>query len=357
MMDKVAFLFLTRNWIWSRLTYKDVKKRYLEECKENRKKLGIEKAIEEGWGLYDKKSPTFDSVLQTCIDAGYVEFNWDHRFNEPIKCGNVTPQGYNYLYTVYTDNNSQEFKNYADEIKKEMNKLNFIPYDRFDLAEEYWKGTSIKNLIENYSKSYCWNNTFRDSQYHLEVLKLNGLTIDEEEYLFHLRPKLFLPRALVGESVELEIEGLSLPQNFTLTQPFPNKRYHVGGLKIGRKSTHAGFYPLHFKPNKIPESLSFELKWTIGGEYQINHLVKVKFIDKGYGRLFTTSQLLSKGNLDIPTFDLITYCEEEFWEDCRGRDVEWMLDMNNYTKLIEENLTLTGIPFELQFQTCVNKDL
>ena len=356
-MDKVAFLFLDRNYMWSNSTYKDVKKRYLERCKENRKELGLEKAIEEGWGLYDKKNPTFDSVLQTCIDAGYVEFTWDNRFYEPIKNGKVTPQGYNYLYTIYTNNNSQEFKKYVAEINKEMKNLNYIPYDRFYLAREYWKGTSIKELIEAYSKSYCWNNTFRDSQYHLEVLKLNGLTLKDEEYLFHLKPKLFLPRELVGESVELEIVGLSVPQNFTLTQPYPNRRYHVGGLKIGRKSTHAGFYPLHFKPNEIPENLSFELRWTIGGEYQIHHQVKVQFIDKGYGRLFTSSQLLSKGNLDIPTFDLITYCEEEYWEGCRGRDVKWKLDMNNYTKLIEENLTLTGIPFELQSQLHVNTDL
>jgi hypothetical protein len=314
-----------------------VRKQILDNAKYKRKGLTKEEIIEKGLNIYPTSGIQIDSLLDGLIKDNYIETVE----KEEIEV-RLSQKGLNTLLALYTDDFSESFLSFQEEVNALTQKKNETDFDPVHVAGMYFHNRSLEKIEE----TYFTDKTIQDEtqKYHEYMLEEYGLKPNNSDFIFHVIPKLFLPIEDMWEDVELTIEGIELPeQPMFLDRPYPNQRYIVAGVRIGKEKITTGFYPVISSKDKFPKEKNIRFHWKLGSGKEIIHDIHFQFeVDRG--NLFSTEQSLSRSN-DLPSIRVATFIEKVPLIN-KNRSLELILEGESVTH-IKEQVTLTSFPLRL----------
>ena len=315
-----------------------VKKYVLDNAKLKRKELTKKEIIEKGLNIYPKSEIKIDDLIENLIGDDYIEVKQTNEIEIRL-----SPMGSLYLMELYTDGFSDTFLSYKNEVNNLTLERNETDFNPVHIGAMFYYKTSLKEIEKTY---------FTDKSLQEQVQKYHNYMIDKYElkpngndYIFHLMPKLFLPIEDMEEDVELFIKGIDLPeQPIILDRPYPNQRYVVGGIKLGKERITTGFYPIIASKNEFPHKKNICYHWKLGNGKEIIHDIHIQF-EFDRGQLFSTEQSLNRSN-DISNYCLATFIEDAPPYNSNNRTIEY-LDKNNKILHLNEKVVLTSFPAKL----------
>lgn len=324
---------------------KTVREYILDNAKENRKGLQQEEIIEKGLNIYPKKGISIDSLLEAIVSRGYVEVKQDK-----VTKIRLTPKGLRTLTELYTNNFCEDFLSFRKEVNALTRKRNETDFDPIHVASMFYHNDSIEEVVRTYFKDQPLQE--ETQAYHEYMLDKYGLKPNQNDILFHLVPKLFLPITEVHEDIDLTI-NLSikndLPEKFIVDlpkydvffdSPYPNNRYAVAGVKIGKEKITTGFYLIIAPRNEFPKNVNIQFQWEIGRYKSIIHDIDFSFeIDRG--NLFSTEQSLLRSNA-LPSIRVTTDAE-----DIEKNHLALVEEKGKKILMKHENVVLTSFPMHL----------
>ncbi|MCJ8223670.1 hypothetical protein [Bacillus paralicheniformis] len=327
-------------------------KEVLRDCKIERKKLRRDLAQgkdhyknaikEKGINIFEKQGIRVSELLNGAIGMNLVEVHISDYGERKVL---ISREGRDFLTRIYTNDFSDEYLQFENEVNRKMKDAGELELRESQLASLFWYGWNVKDACAHYLEK----DTFQKEMeaYHNYLLQMNGVGNIEGKYIFHFTPKLFLPIGFItdAKNVVLQIEGIETPSGMILKKPYPNKRYIVAGVKIGKEKTSAGFYPIIADKEDFPRKIDITLGWKIGEHIQITHELSINFEFNDYaGNFFSSEQRLSRGST-LDEFVLTTFVEEDFelWGDRN-----YSFHYNNPDEIvIKENVTLSHFPIKL----------
>ncbi|MEK5105043.1 hypothetical protein MKX83_24180 [Cytobacillus sp. FSL M8-0252] len=316
----------------------------LNEARRRRKGLTKEEIIQKGLNIYPKQGINIDKLIEQLIDEDYIEV--EHKNDIEAQ---ITSKGTDYLMELYTENYSESFLTYRDKVDSLTKTRGETDFDPVHVGKMFYLQWSIDEI----EKIYFTEKEIQDRAvaFHEYMIDKYGLKPSVDDYLFHLIPKLFLPVEDMNEEVELSIKGIDLPeQPIILDRPYPNKRYIVGGVKIGKETFTTGFYPIIASKNEFPKEKDISYHWKLSNGKEIIHDIHIQFeVDRG--NLFSTEQSLSRSN-DLSSIRLATFLADTPLS--KNRQKFYYGDENNRVLHIKENVVLTSFPIRLHY--CFSPD-
>lgn len=314
------------------------KKSLLDDAKRARKDCSPTEFEAKGANLYPKKGLTFEELCRFAIENEWVK--------EKGSSLHLTKKGEQKYDCILTDEFSPSYLAYKKQVLLSFDEKKMVRPDARHIMEWFAKGYPPERLMEWATEP---NQVGLQAKiHHLQVLEALGYPEEKLEghLVFQLVPELFLPYGEFGE-VTLEIRGIQKPLNFALTKPYPNQRYVVGGLSIGRDITHTGIYPLILPKDEFPDSLDIELIWCIDGEegYTITHQLHIDFEkERMTGNFYTSHQQLVRSS-EVPSLSLTTFFPEDR-EYLRNREAHFHGTMT-WNPVLVETVKLMPVPMEL----------
>lgn len=313
----------------------------LETCRIERKTCSPVEFKDKGLAIYSKRGLSFDDLCQYAIEKKWVEERGENL--------RLTEAGKGYYHEILTDNYSEAYIAYLQEIHEAFDEKQMVRPERINIMASFARGRPSSDIMEWFSQP---NRVGELSKaYHLSVLKEMGYPEEmlEGHVVFQLIPELFLATSndMKEAEVTLTVKGIDKPLNLVITRPYLNKRYAVGGLAIGRHVANVGFYPLIARKDQFPDELKLELLWEIGGKdgFCINHQLHITFDkERDTGNLYSTHQQLVKSS-EIPSLSLTTYLPED--ENLlKGREAHFV-GRGTWNHLLQETVRLRPFPMEL----------
>ena len=310
----------------------------LECCARDRKRIDKTKHEEVGINIYGKKALSIG-----CLMDYFIDIEWARETRGVLS---LTKAGKEQYARILTDNYSPSYQRYKEKIEKAFDERRQVRPCLWSIQSAFGKGKPVDAVIKDLLEP---NEVGEQSEaYQLSVLKQLGYNenVLEGQQVFQLFPELFLPSGDVDEVVTLEVKGVKKPLNLVVTRPYPNQRYAVAGLLMGRHVTNVGFYPLILPKEAFPDNLELELVWTIGGEtyfYTVTHRIELTFSkERDTGDFYSTHQQLVRSS-ELPEFSLITYTADDA-EYLRKRDAQFV-ETGSWDELLVEKAVLN--PFEM----------
>lgn len=314
--------------------------RFLEEAKRFRDKNGKKEAEKMGWNIYNKRNINVRDIINKAEEKGLIEL--ERLEEDSIK---ITKTGIKYLNNIYTNNFSDEYIKFRNLMNEEYEKTGIPCIDEEIIMSMFYHNCDIKERLE-YDKNH---HPFSEYMHHL--LESNNIKYSEDDYIFNLKPQLFVPIPFISSKVSFEIvcnKSINVPNNMIITKPYPNKRYFIIGQKFKNEKTSAGIFPIVCKKEIFPDDLYLELHWTIDDKYKIIHKINFQF-DKTqkFGNVFSTNQQFALMS-NLKEFNMISSMETDILDDMKNgkRDVKVINKRTNIE--IIENLTLSNFPIEYQ---------
>lgn len=249
------------------------------------------------------------------------------------------------LAIYLTNNFSQSYKVFADRFEKITLEKEQLPLPKMTVMKFYHSGCDPEDISTTYFKNRPSNEISRDFHEHLIRVVAGHKDKDDNKYVFHLAPRLFVPHDLMGKKVTLEIDGLEEQTKLMVTSPYPNKRYYIAGMKQGRMNTACGIYPVIGTKEDFPVFKEFTLRWTIDGHIRVNHHLEIDFqFTSQYGHLFSTEQRFNRNLAAIDSHTITTSLDRESYNNRNAKII--VHDIYDHFE-IQESVTLTNFPIEL----------
>lgn len=283
-----------------------------------------------------------EEIIETAIHENMVaviDFTNEGRLLE------LTPEGKLALASYWTQNFSPSFKCFSAEFESMMKENNQLLLPQLQMMQMYHNGKDISQLKEKYTTLTATQEMRLAFHQHM-ICEISGQkTLDPDDIIFHFTPTLFAPIDLKGRKVTLEISGLAGIPTLAVNSPYTNKRYAVAGLRIGKKNSAHGFYPIIAKKQTFPVHKDITLHWIIDNEIKIDHLLAINFnFQNPHGQLFSTIQRFTRPVAGIPNFDIVSTLEKNRNYDSHARVISH--DILKHFE-IQQNVTLTNFPLEL----------
>lgn len=322
-----------------------IRKSVLENTKNERKGLKKDEILERGLNIYEKRAKSIDLLIEEGIDSGFLDLYFDECRNEyQLK---MTDKGRNHLIGLFTNQYCEEYIRFEKEVNELTDKKEETAFSKDMIASMFYHGRTIEYVEKHYFSDRVIQQEV--STFHTYYMDKLGIKLEDDEYLLHIMPQLFLPTELVGEPVSLKIEGVEIQETIVLGSPYPNKRYVVAGTKKDGEKLLTGFY---VKGNRevFEKGNVVRYIWTVGDDAIFVHELNLMF-DFDKGRLFSTTQVLSR-NGKLPHIDLKTFVEECYLEE-RNRHVSIVSEGEDV--FIKEEVLLTSFPSHLHYSFGGNK--
>ncbi|MEU2482933.1 hypothetical protein ACQKMW_28415 [Pseudomonas sivasensis] len=319
------------------ISREEVHDKILDNAKSGRKGLTKEEITDKGLNIYPKSGIKIDVLIEELIEEEYIEVQ--HKDETKIR---ISSKGIKYLMELYTDNYCDSFLSFKDKIDDLTQSRNETDFNPIHVAGMFYQKRNLNQIEDLYFTEKSIQEV--TEAYHNYMLDKYGLIPNNNDFLFHLSPKLFLPAEDMWEEVELIIKGIDLPeQPIFLDRPYPNKRYIVAGTKIGKEKFTTGFYPIIASEDEFPKEKSICYHWKLGNGKEIIHDIDILFeVDRG--NLFSTEQTLSRSN-DLSTIRVYTSVEESDLIN-KNRTINYM-DINKNILHMKETVVLTSFPTKL----------
>ncbi|AMM99547.1 hypothetical protein UP12_19220 (plasmid) [Bacillus pumilus] len=333
--------------------FETVKQQVLDSFVSKRKGLSIKEIKDRGFDIYKKRTNSIDQLLAAAYSMGLLE-EIENIF--PEKTITLTQKGINFLEVEYTNNYSEEFRLFEEQLKNEMLKVDGLPLDDFLVKELFFDHHSVETIMRIYD-SESNELVKRTKRYHHQLRESLGIALKENEYCFYFQPSLLLPTSMAGlhghtVKLRLEYDGEGLHGIQTST-PFPNKRWvYADFIPDNSKQVFGGIYPIVANKNQFPKTMVVQLEWQIRDNNDkirllINERVKCNFTFSPYGgRLFSNVQNLSRSS-PIKTVNDFTDAEKVILNrspnpKINAFDKYLYLEYNN-----EKEISLTNFPEHL----------
>ncbi|WCF11696.1 hypothetical protein NDS46_30580 (plasmid) [Paenibacillus thiaminolyticus] len=284
----------------------------LRLCKNKRNLLNAEEILANGYNIFERRNVSIQSVIEAGVEAGYVIPSKKDADENMVL---ISDAGQLFLFNLYTNNNSDDFRSYKEKADQMMLEQDELPLNPNHIASSFWIGKTVGDLCLSYLDPDSYSYHKESEMYHQHMMSLMGCCPKDTDFIFHFAPKLFLPRNMMHEKVTLKIDGIQAPELY-ISRPYPNKRYHTAGIKENGMKTSSGFYPIIAPKERFPECLNIKLTWTIGN-FVIKHEMNIRFKFADHpGRLFSSEQYLSRSNT-LAQLNLRTFLEKDtdcyFW--------------------------------------------
>lgn len=258
----------------------------------------------------------------------------------------LTQKGEETYVHILTNGKSAAYRRYEQAVYGAFDEQLMVRPSLKHIRHSFSNGLPAPHLMEWARKPNRVGMRARD--HHVKTLNSLGYANEQlaDSLVFQLVPELFLPSGESGE-VTLEVRGVEKPLNLILTTPYPNKRYVVAGLLIGREVTHTGFYPLVLPKDQFPDTLEVELLWKIGGDegYTLSHQLRIEFMkERMTGNFYTSHQQLVRSS-EIPTLQVTSFMPEDA-KLLKKREARFVGKMTwNHT--LHETVKLYPVPMEM----------
>jgi hypothetical protein len=335
--EPIVYILQELSHFVSPVKEEQVRKSILENTKEKRKGLTKEEILEKGLHIYEKRGVSVDQLIEDVVDREMVELSFDMK-DDKWKL-QITEKGLSHLIAFYTEHDSEEFLIFEKEVNNLTRKLDETDFPRLSIAGMYHNKRTIGDIEQIYFTDRAILVELRS--FHDYYMKKLGVEAQENEFVLHLAPKIFLPVSDIEADVSLEIEGVNTPYPIVLGKPYRNKRYVVAGTHIEQEKLLTGFYPIVANREDFPQSLSVRYIWTVGNKKVIHELELSFTFDRG--SLFSSEQSFNR-SVVLPFINLSTFIEDVTLLG-RNRDVSMIVEGNITT--IREKVTLTSLPTHL----------
>lgn len=322
-----------------------IRKSVLEYAKKERKGLSKDEVIDRGLNLYEKRGKSIDSLINDGYDHGLLDLLYDETQNQYQL--EITEDGKQHLMELFTNNHSEAFRQFENEVNAMTERKEEPSFSKMRVASMFYHG----HTMEEIEKSYLSDKTIQQevSLFHDYYMGRLEIQPEEDDYVLHLMPHLFLPMELVGEPVTLKIEGLDVKGDIVLGSPYPNKRYVVAGTKTKGEKLLTGFY-VKGKRKTFENGQVIRYVWTVADGITITHELTLMFsFDKG--QLFSMTQHFNR-DVHIPKFQLVSFFEKHHLENKKRTALHETKDGHIF---LEEKATLTSFPPHLHYAFGGNK--
>ncbi|MFY0519288.1 hypothetical protein ACOMCU_15895 [Lysinibacillus sp. UGB7] len=308
----------------------DFYKRVLSAAKYLRKDLKKAEAIEQGLNIYQKRELSIHSIMDHLVQMDMVSI-----IHKQIL---LLPKGYEYLQNIYTDNYSAAYQAFRKEVLELLKQRNETEFTEDMISRLFFR----KHSLDDISKIYFDKSNDAIAEFHSYIIKSMGKQIEDDSFVFHFCPQIFLPDEYIDENITLEVAGLDVSNNIIVGRPYPNKRYAVAGTKFNNTAIFSGYYPVITRKDKFPQAKKITMHWNVGNVLKVIHSITVKFnFDRG--NFFSTDQSLSRGN-SLKYLKLITTFEDDGYFEENRNFKRRQIGNEIY---IEEDVTLTSFSMHL----------
>ncbi|MEB9507588.1 DUF5514 family protein [Bacillus anthracis] len=293
---------------WENVEEGKVMDHVLEVFRKKRKGLTSVEIKERGLNVYSKRGISFFELVKIAEERGLITREINVREDErEIVILKGTKKGKDFLRRFYTDNYSNEFIEFNNQVS-----VLFEKYGELELAPNqieylFWRGDYPVSEIE---RTYLNNQYDKEHENHVVEFHeyLSGIKVEnlkDDEFVFHFSPKLFLPDDWFYAPVSLEIEGVEIVKPLVLNRPYPNHRYIVAGFDKDNGIVSHGFYWIKSKEELLNNPVEITLNWLVGNK-KITHKIDLEFqFGKHNGKLFSNAQSLTR-NTKLKQFEIKT---------------------------------------------------
>lgn len=309
----------------------DFHKRVLSFAKQLRKDLNKSEIREKGLNIYDKREQSIHSIMEHLVELELISII-DGQVN-------LLSKGFDYIMNIYTDDFSASYLQYRKEVLDFLEQRNETDFTEEMIAKLYFG----KNSLEDIQRIYFYESKDLVAEFHSFIIDALNQRRNEDSFVFHFCPRIFLPYEYSDEKISLDIEGIEISNDdIFIGRPYPNRRYAVAGMKLNNTPIFSGFYPIISAKDQFPQEKKIIMKWDIGETLKVIHSINVKFsFDRG--NFFSTYQSLSRGN-SLDYINLVTTIEDEgYFKDNRNPMIKTKVN----EIFIEEDVTLTSFPMHL----------
>ncbi|GKS12922.1 hypothetical protein YDYSY3_39220 [Paenibacillus chitinolyticus] len=295
---------------------------------------------EQGLNIYNVSD--VESLIDTALERGELLVL---DITEADRTFSLSDDGKLSLAIFLTDNFCDAYKAYSIEVDAFTEETKQLPLSKMTIMKYFYRGHSINMLKENLALANS-SNTISIAYHHHLISNFYGITsLEKDACTFHFAPRLYVPPEWIGRKVTIEIEGLDEPVKLVVTSPYPNKRYYVAGVKLGRLNTANGFYPVIKPRDSFPAHKELLLRWKLDDEIRIDHHLKLNFkFTNSQGRFFSSEQQLLPDVAGMKKFTLTTTIDHSTLSERNARVI--VHDIFNHYE-IHEDATLVNFPMEL----------
>ncbi|MGM1023202.1 MAG: hypothetical protein ACQEXV_22450 [Bacillota bacterium] len=321
-----------------------MKETVLSAAKHARGGNTTQKIKQMGANIFPQKEFSIDRVVEDALAQGLIELNsWDgsgRRFQ-------ISPDGILSLTVFWTNHFCEEYKELYQDVMQMFEEAQLQPLDKVAIMRLYHAGESKDSIYKKYIHRHEIDQYHAES-YHRHLIKeyANIPEIKETDYVFHFAPRFFTPSHLIGEKVELEINGVKSPPNLIISSPYTNKRYYAAGLKKGRIKSCFGMYPIVAAKEDFPESIDISLRWLVESDFKLDHHIKINFDFRDTkGQLFSSDQKVVH-NMKNNGFHLTSFTNQDSYIKGNREAKVIIHDIIDHYEIREE-ATLSNIPMNL----------
>ncbi|MGO4695493.1 hypothetical protein AB4Z50_14570 [Paenibacillus sp. 2TAB26] len=313
--------------------------RWVKEERKGKKKADIQEL-----GLDKYTNEDCESLIEEALNRQFIIVTDITEHGRKLQ---LTHEGRLTLAIHLTNNFSADYKKYEDAFNAILNSENQLPLPKISIMKFFHSGQDMNIVTEHFTQSTTSKKV--SVAYHEHLLQEatgSGInSLGDEQYVFHLAPRLFVPLDLIGKKVTLEILGLEEPVKLAVSSPYRNKRYYIAGMKKGRMNTASGFYPIVGEKSVFPVYKEITLQWTIDEEIRVDHRLEIDFrFTTPIGRLFSTEQRFTREIALMDNFTVVTSINRESYSERNAKFI--VQDIYNHFE-IHENISLTNFPMEL----------
>lgn len=325
---------------YEQLTDQQIKEMLLRWAKKERKGKTNAEIRERGLTIFHQEDAA--QIIETALNENLVSIIENTEITQKMILSN---EGKLTLAIFLTNNFSEAYKEYAQKFDNLLEIASEPPYSKLKVMKFFHANANPETIVSGKFQKEKSQNLSVD--YHKNLIRdvAGHKDIEEDDYIFHLTPRLYVPRDLMGSRVSIEIMGLDEPVNLMVTTPYPNKHYYIAGMKKGRRNTASGFYPIICKREDFPLIKEITFHWVINNDIRIDHHLEIEFqFTNLYGHLFSTEQQFTRSIAAIDNFTLNTSIERESYHNRNAKVI--VHDIYNHFE-IQEKVKLTNFPMEL----------
>lgn len=315
----------------------------LSHCKRSRKGESKEEIVRRGINIYKNQPIRVEEIIEKAINNKLLVVT---DITERGRQLELSPDAILDLMVVWTKNWSPGYKSFSSKLRDILSIHRHPGLSEKQVAKLFNSGKTAAEAAAPYVQPRTSTRKIHRAYHEYVMKEFGGFLPAENEYVFHLCPKLFVPADLMGKKVSLQIDGVPVPPNLIVTTPFPNKRYYVCGMKKGRSRTSFGLYPLIGSQEYFPKSAKIRLRWIVDGTITIDHYMSLSFLfHSTSGTFFSTEQRFSVPIAIQKSFSLTTTIDTAGMGTERNAKIV-VRDIGNHFEIHEE-AALTNFPIDM----------
>lgn len=197
---------------YEQLTDQQIKEMLLRWAKKERKGKTNAEIRERGLTIFHQEDAA--QIIETALNENLVSIIENTELTQKMTLSN---EGKLTLAMFLTNDFSETYKDYAQKFDTLLESASEPPYSKLKVMKFFHANIEPETIVNG--KKEKTQNLSMDYHTHLIRDVAGHKDIEEDDYILHLTPRLYVPRDLMGSRAAIEIMGFDEPVNLMVTTP------------------------------------------------------------------------------------------------------------------------------------------